>query len=523
MEDSSGKKKKNNCDPVIKEIVKLFGEPNVEEFVDDVKKAKNLEKKSPPLNSILIKYEKIKLDKKSSKNMLEDIVSALIKKRKDFALLMNIYMNLIDNLVSENLRKHLILKDTSTKKIEDKSNDTNGYTIKIDIGLLCLDDNDKYYHKFIKGMLKYIKSSFNKDYLYSYLNQSYFDNPDKSSKYTNNIEDITSSLENMLNNIKLILKLESDHKEPFQPENNEKIGENKYKILYFKAQLHKINDINVLGIYTQSKSNKEILKNIQKLLEANKDLIELQIFEDSFKEYMKNAESEMERKKLEESNSLKDTELFIYSNENREMKNNINKLTDKINKLTENIDNLMEKTTTNEKQTENQQKEINELKRKVHYLEPTVFALISRKVINYALHQIINNYKQNLKMILFYNERNEKNFDLSFITDPISELNKTDKTDSNILLNDLFKIKSSYNPDSHLEGKTIPPFIVDIWDFVENNIKFKKKEELVWFNKIITKDIKSGFIFSESEVSVKDYLKTVNTKEFGEFQEIRNP
>ena len=112
-------------------------------------------------------------------------------------------------------------------------------------------------------------------HLNSYLNQSYFDNPDKSSTYTNNIEDITSSLENLLNNIKLVLKLESDHKVPFQPENNEKIAENKYKILYLKAQLHKINDIGVLGIYTQSKNNKEILENIQKLLQANKDLIEL--------------------------------------------------------------------------------------------------------------------------------------------------------------------------------------------------------------------------------------------------------
>lgn len=520
MEDNSGKKKKNNCDSFIKEIAQLFGEPNVEEFVDDIEKAKNLEKKSPPLNSILIKYEKIKLDKKSSKNMLEDIVSALIKKRKDFALLMNIYMNLIDNLVSESLRKHLILKDTSPKKIEDKSNDTNGYTIKIDIGLLCLDDNDKYYHKFIKGMLKYIKSSFNKDYLNSYLNQSYFDNPDKSSKYTNNIEDITSSLENLLNNIKLVLKLESDHKVPFQPENNEKIAENKYKILYLKAQLHKIKDIGVLGIYTQSKNNKEILENIQKLLEANKDLIELIIFEDSFKEYMKNVESEMKRKKLEESNSLKDKELFIYLNENREIKNDINKLKENTNKLKENINNLMEKITINEKRIEIQQKEINELESKVNYLEPIVFALISRKVINYALRQIINNYKKNLKITLFYNKRNETNFVLSFITDPVSELNKTD---ANILLNDLFKIKSSYNPNSHLEGKTIAPFITDIWDFVEKNIKFDKKEELVWFNKIITKDIKSGFIFGDRDISVKDYLKTVNTNEFGEFQEIRNP
>ena len=180
----------------------------------------------------------------------------------------------------------------------------------------------------------------------------------------------------------------------------------------------------------------------------------------------------------------------------------------------------MEKITINEKRIEIQQKEINELESKVNYLEPIVFALISRKVINYALRQIINNYKKNLKITLFYNERNEANFVLSFITDPVSELNKTD---ANILLNDLFNIKSSYNPDSHLEGKTIPPFITDIWDFVEKNIKFDKKEELVWFNKIITKDIKSGFIFGDRDISVKDYLKTVNTNEFGEFQEIKNP
>ncbi len=144
-------------------------------------------------------------------------------------------------------------------------------------------------------------------------------------------------------------------------------------------------------------------------------------------------------------------------------------------------------------------------------MEPIVLALISRKVINYSLCQIIKNYKEKLKIILTYNNKNEPNYELSFIAPPVSEVSSID---SNILLNDLFQKKSLYNIDSHLEGKPIPPFITNIWDYEEKNFNFEKKEELEWFHKIITKDIKSGFNFDSRDVSVNDYLKSVNLEEF---------
>ena len=66
-------------------------------------------------------------------------------------------MNATDEITSESLRKHFIIKKTKPKNMEDPigndNNSSNGY-IKFGIGLSCLFDNDKYYLKFIKGMLK---------------------------------------------------------------------------------------------------------------------------------------------------------------------------------------------------------------------------------------------------------------------------------------------------------------------------------------------------------------------------------
>lgn len=210
-------------------------------------------------------------------------------------------MNTIDDLVSESLRKHLILNNKIPKIIENRPDNTNGY-IKFDIGLSCLDNDDKYYHKFIKGILKYMKIFFNKDYLYYYLQRSYFENLEKSSNYIDNIEDISSSLKKMSDNIKLVLKMESDYKVSLHPEDNEKMDEkmekNKYNLLYLKAQLHKVKNLDVVGIYERCKNNTEIVQEIHKLCEEKANIYELLIFEDSIKEYLKIAELEKDKKKM---------------------------------------------------------------------------------------------------------------------------------------------------------------------------------------------------------------------------------
>ena len=49
--------------------------------------------------------------------MLENIVSSLLSEKKDFSILMDIYMNTIDVLVSNCLKRHFILKNNEPKKI----------------------------------------------------------------------------------------------------------------------------------------------------------------------------------------------------------------------------------------------------------------------------------------------------------------------------------------------------------------------------------------------------------------------
>lgn len=52
--------------------------------------------------------------------MISDIISKLIKERKDFYVLMRIYLNTADSIfVKDILKKHFILNNKNFKKIEN--------------------------------------------------------------------------------------------------------------------------------------------------------------------------------------------------------------------------------------------------------------------------------------------------------------------------------------------------------------------------------------------------------------------
>ena len=155
---------------LIKKIMKIFGEPNEEEFSKDIERSKNFKSKSKSLNSILSKYGKKIINKETYKPMLEEIISFLLK-RDDFPLIIDIYMNTIDDLAADCLRKHLILKKNKPKKMQEDDDSSNGY-IKFGIYLSCLNDDDQYYHKFLKGMLKYFQLCFENDYYISTYNKT---------------------------------------------------------------------------------------------------------------------------------------------------------------------------------------------------------------------------------------------------------------------------------------------------------------------------------------------------------------
>ena len=57
-----------------------------------------------------------------------------------------------------------------------------------------------------------------------------------------------------------------------------------------------------------------------------------------------------------------------------------------------------------------------------------------------------------------YNDKNEAKYQISFL----ESVNKVKIDDANDLLNTLFKKKTLYNEDSHLEGQELPSFITDI-------------------------------------------------------------
>ena len=197
------KREDKEKDSLIKQIFDLFGQPDENDIAKDIEKSKNLSEKPKSLNSFLSKYGKNEINKNICKDMLKSIVSILLSERKDFPILMDIYMNTRDVLVSNCLKKHFILKNNEPKKIES-GNTSTGY-IKFSIGLSCIFDDDKYYHKFIKGMFEYLELCFEKNYLYQHLQKKYFQDINKSKVYKDNLSSIIYHLNKMSEEMKRVI------------------------------------------------------------------------------------------------------------------------------------------------------------------------------------------------------------------------------------------------------------------------------------------------------------------------------
>lgn len=372
---------KNNT-ILIKKIMKLFGEPNEIEFSKDIERSKNFQFKSKSLNSILSKYGEKILNKETYKPMLEEIISFLLK-RDDFPLLIDIYMNTTDDFAADCLRKHFILKKNKPRKIQKDDDISNGY-IKFGIYLSCLNDDDQFYHKFLKGMLNYFQLCFEKDYLYQHLQQNYFKNMEKSKAYTDNISSFVHSLNKMLCDMRRVLSKESNDKLSSQEIDNNKMNEVKYKILCIRANVHKNKDI--LNIYNKCNNNDEIIDEIEKLYKNDSKNSDLFVLKDLVQDHLKIEKLEKHTKELENSIALKDTELYLISIDIKELKENINGLLIKANELetkdknkTKEINELKnkDKNETKEinelkKKDKEKSKEIEELKKRVDFIEPIV-------------------------------------------------------------------------------------------------------------------------------------------------------
>ena len=173
MEDASY----NSNYQFVQRIFQIFKELDLTELDNDIKKALNLDDKSKTqfVKSFLKKYAKLKIDGPIGKQILTEIIQKLVNTKQDFASLMEIYMATDDELKAEALRHHFILKEKKLEKVQN-GDTSDTIFVKFGISFSCLFDEESYYNKFIKGILRYFRLIFKENYLYEYIKYDYFKN-----------------------------------------------------------------------------------------------------------------------------------------------------------------------------------------------------------------------------------------------------------------------------------------------------------------------------------------------------------
>ena len=118
-------------------------------------------------------------------------------------------------------------------------------------------------------------------------------------------------------------------------------------------------------------------------------------------------------------------------------------------------------------------------------MEPIVLSIITRKAVNYAIIQILKNYKKNIQVTQQTLENGDFNYTIKFI----DSVNGVTKKNLNVLINILFSRKDELNKVSHLIGKKLPHFIEDLWEKVKAFLNLNEDDKTS-FDAIITQEIK---------------------------------
>ena len=445
----------------IQNLIKLFGEPDQNELKKDMDKAKNLQTKTKSINEFLKKYANSQIDSHTSQQMIHDIISKLIILRKDFLLLMQIYITSIDEAKAETLRNHFILKEKKMKKFEN--GDINGESfIQFGVSFSCLFDEELYYKKFVQGILIYLRAAFKENYLFEYIGKDFFQFQDKSKFYKENSSSLIYSLNNMLVDINRVIS-ENSEKEinKYSEKDENKITYQKFGTFLIQSFLYKNKEKNeVKSIYENCKNNDEILKEINKLLESNTPGLEdefyehLVLFKGKIEEFIESGKKKVEIEKLIAENNAQiyysrkqirdlekaNSEFHEMKEEFGKLKNDNNNLSNKVEALNSKNNEFAKKIGDLEAKNGKLENEIKNLKIKVDFMEPIVLSLISRKIINYSVIKILQNYKKKIKVTPLH-QNNVITYKITFM----ESVNKISKEELNNFLDNLFNKKDEFN------------------------------------------------------------------------------
>ena len=523
---------------VINEALTHLKPSSKNEIEEDLKKARNLPKKEKT-NSIKTFLKN--LDKQKKKPDYKKVADCLAFDRiickslkiikEDFIPLLQMYNILTNKEKCYKLKKYLIInrdeEDSSTVNTENK--ESNQIVIMINLEPLY---NDKtYYSNIVKGILGMINSNFLPDQLKVYFPHKFF--IEDYFYYKNNTTKLKDSLIALIEQINLALNLIELDKNRFisnstQTEKieEEKIPESDFNNILIKADLLK--DETLLKIYKDAKKNEDIISKIKDLsitkyakvtvyineyLKFNSQINTLNDQVENLNK--KNKDKDTQINSLNTQISTLNTQIENLNKDKQDKDTQINSLNTQIENLNKDkqdkdtqINSLNTQISTLNAQVENlnndkkaKEDKISNLSVKVNFMEFFVNSLISRKVIKHCINQILKKYKASISIVSKKIEQNGEKKEIFYIQ-VIKKINGASIQESQDFVDFLYNKKDEFNVNIHFDGIEKPEFIGDAWDVAINFIKFPEKQKKA-FNKIITKDIKDNFKFSQKDLKIK--------------------
>ena len=440
------------------------------------------------LDKFLKKHNKNKIDLGDEKKRVafdKDICMSLMSFREDFIPLLEIYNFLTNQEQCDVLKKHFFLKGN----IEDESTNDEITEIPdepvITINLKIIDLDKEYYSNVVKGVLNMINTNFDKTFMAHHFKSGFLLESNSDEYYKKNSDELKKSLTETIEDINRILAKDKLNK------NNsieKKIQKKDFISILIKASLE--GEEVLLKIYEESKSNDDIISKINDLKENKYNKI-IAYFDDYLKmnELNKIINTQNEQmEKLKTDNQALNVQMEKLKIDNQEQ----------IEKLKTDNQEQIKKLDT---QIKAQGDDINQLNHKVGYLEIILNALISRKVINHSINQILSKYKDSLEIIDKIIEKEGKMITIHYIKVK-NDINNVPFKDCQRLIDLLFDKKDEYNNCVHFNEIEKPSFVGDVWETVINFIQLTKEEKVI-FNKIITDDIKNSFKFSQKDIKIE--------------------
>ena len=480
---------------VIDEFLKYLEPSSKEEILEDLAKAEGRNEKNKNdkkdrknkgnknLVNFLKKHStnKIKLESKEERIAFDkDICMILMSFREDFIPLLKIYNFLANQGQCDVLKKHYFLKgNVEEESTNDEINEIPDEVV-ITINVETIDNDKVYYSNIVKGVLNMMNANFDKTFMEHHFKSEFLLEINRYKYYQNDSDELKKSLAYVIEDINRILDKDKLEKNKLM---GTKIQKDAFESILNKAFLEDAEEDLLMKIYARSKSNGNIISEIQGLKgKKYKGIIAY------INEYLENNElknlintQNVKIEKLKKDNQEQNVQIEKLKKDNQEQNAQIQKLNDQKKTQDDQIQKLND-------QKKTQDENINKLSSKVGYLEVILNALISRKVINHSINKFISKYKDSLVKTFKTKKKDGKMITINYISVK-NDINGVSSKDCQALIDVLFERKDECNDCVHFNEIEKPSFVGDIWETVINFIRLTQEQKDI-FNKIITDDIK---------------------------------